>query len=227
MLTLTSKQLATFDFTRVFGGTMTPSSEQLQQTLADLRPVLGPALVAGGMAVIHYGYERNTQDIDILYPNCDEADILRRLSTNFEIVHKPESGWHHLNHKKTNVRLELIPEGGLTQYGFIPGPKVVGGEDGFVSLLGLVWMKLVSGRMKDDADIVEIAKAGQMRAMRKLTKKLPPELRDRYTQLLDRAKREMDNNPHDPKQSGRVQEPAAAYGKRRPKLKSKLKTKAK
>lgn len=213
---LTREELSVFDFARGAGAMNTPSSENLQATLADLGPVLGSALVVGGMAIIHYGYQRSTQDINILYHNYDEADILKRLQKDFKIVLKAESGWHHLEHRKTKVRLELIPEGGLTQYGFIPGPKTVGGEMGFISLLGLLWMKLVSGRGKDDADVMEVAKSGQMSAMQKLTAKLPPELRKRYKALLVRAKRELDNDPnHNPDKGHRVQEPAIRYGKRK------------
>src|SRR4029079_3414828 len=94
-LVLTRSQLATFDFSRGAGAVKTPSSENLEKTLAALSPVLGPVLVAGGMAVIHFGYERNTRDIDILYPIYDEADILRRLKKDFKIVLKAKNGWGH------------------------------------------------------------------------------------------------------------------------------------
>jgi hypothetical protein len=218
-LTLTRSQLATFDFSRAAGAMNTPSSQNLTTTLADVSRVLGHALVAGGMAVIHYGYERNTQDIDLLYANADEADILRRLKKDFKIVLKANSGWHHFEHRKTKVRLELIPEGGLTQFGFIPGPKTVGGENGFISLFGLVWMKLVSGRMKDDADIVEVAKSGQLSKMRQFAGKLPPELRERFNVLLTRAQQELDNDPHrlnKPRDSdSSVKESPAKYGKKK------------
>jgi hypothetical protein len=219
LLTLTPSQLATFNFSRAAGAMNTPSSENLAATIADVSKVLGNALVAGGMAVIHYGYERNTQDIDILYANADEAEILRRLKKDFKLVLKANSGWHHFEHRKTKVRLELIPEGGLTQFGFIPGPKTVGGDDGFISLFGLVWMKLVSGRLKDDADIVEVAKSGQLSKMRQLTGKLPAELRERYATLLVRAQQELDNDPHrlDSPRNGDsiVEESPAKYGKKK------------
>jgi hypothetical protein len=218
-LVLTRSQLATFDFARAVGAMKTPSSENLTVTLADVSKALGSALVVGGMAVIHYGYERNTQDIDILYANADEADILRRLKKDFKIVLKAQSGWHHFEHRKTKVRVELIPEGGLTNYGFIPGPKTVGGENGFISLLGLVWMKLVSGRLKDHADIVEVAKFGQLAEMHRLPERLPLELRDRFKDLLEQAQRELDTDPnrhHFPRNGdSTVKESRAKYGKKK------------
>jgi hypothetical protein len=217
-LTLTRSQLATFDFVRTLGGMNTPSSEDLQRTLADLSPVLGSALVIGGMAIVHHGYERSTKDIDILYANRDEADLLRRLKKSFKIVRKAQSGWHHFEHKKTKVRLELIPEGGLTNYGLIPGPKTVGGQNGFISLLGLVWLKLVSGRLQDTGDLGVLAKL-HMPRMRALAEKLPVELHGRYVEILDQAQRELDSDPniHDrPRDGGEsVKEAPASYGKKK------------
>jgi hypothetical protein len=217
-LTLTRSQLATFDFVRTLGGINTPSSEDLQKTLADLSPVLGSALVIGGMAIVHHGYERSTKDIDILYANRDEADLLRRLKKCFKIVRKAQSGWHHFEHKKTKVRLELIPEGGLTHYVFIPGPKTVGGKNGFISLLGLVWLKLVSGRLQDTGDLGVLAKLHLPR-MREVADKLPIELRDRFNEILAQAQRELDSDPniHDRPRDGResVKEAPAKYGKKK------------
>src|SRR5262249_20745987 len=124
---LTRSQRLTFDFARGAGAVNTPDGERIEATLQDLRTVQGPALIIGGLAVIHYGYERSTQDVDILYSQSD-GGILKRLRPHFKIVLKAKNGWHHLEHKTTGVRLELIPEGGLTTYGFIPGPATVGGD---------------------------------------------------------------------------------------------------
>jgi len=209
---LTREELSIYDFGRGMGMD-THSSEAIAHTLADMQKAQGDALIAGGVAVIHYGYKRYTHVIDILYPNHDEADILRRLKKDFKIVLKAENGWHHFEHRKTKVRLELIPEGGLTQYGFIPGPKIVGGENGFVSLFGLVWMKLVSGREKNDADLMEVAKTGQLSSMRKLCEKLPAELRERYTAILDRAERELRTDKGRIENADRAEEPKSRYGK--------------
>lgn len=197
----------------------THSSEAIAKTLEDLRNAQGSALIVGGMAVIHYGYRRYTHDADILYANADEFDLLRRLKKNFKTVLKAQSGWHHLEHRKTKVRLELIPEGGLGTYGFIPGPKTVGGDAGFISLLGLVWMKLVAGRGKDDADLLELAKS-RWNEMNSVIERLPPELGERYTELLAKAKRELQHDPGRlpddlPDASDRAEETAPAYGRKK------------
>ena len=220
---LTQAQLSVFDFGKGFGMDV-HSSEEIARTFKDLQAVQGNALIIGGMAVIHYGYKRYTHDIDILYSNYEEAALVKRLKKDFKIVRKAESGWHHFTHKKTGVRLELIPEGGLTTYGFIPGPKTVGRDGEFISLFGLVWLKLVSGRAQDNADIVVLAKH-RMPEMRALTEKLPPELRERYKEALLQAQKEIDTDPnidHDePESETRAKEAPAQYGakKRTPRRK--------
>jgi len=187
--TLTPSQLATFSWVRALTTKNVPGREEISKALEDLGKVQGSALVIGGLAVIHYGYERYTQDIDLLYANAD-GKILERLKADFSIVVKAQSGWHELKHRKTGVRLELIPEGGLGTYGFIPSLKTVAGEGGFISLMGLVWLKLVSGRAQDVADIVVLAK-GRYNDLEAFRDRLPPDLRGRFAECLAQAKREM------------------------------------
>jgi hypothetical protein len=134
-----------------------------------------------------------THDIDILYADAD-GKILERLKKDFKIVLKARNGWHHLEHRKTGVRLELIPEGGLTTYGFIPGPKLAGGENGFISLYGLVWLKLISWRTSDVADLVILAK-GRTSEFAALRERLHPEMLERFDEVMARAKREMEFDP--------------------------------
>ena len=191
---LTESQLAVFEFARGAGAVETPSAKDLEEALEDFRKVQGSALLIGGIAVIHYGYERSTKDMDALYADGD-GGILRRLEPHFRIVIQAESGWHELEHRKTKVRLELVPAGGIGTYGFIPGPKTVGGEGGFISLWGLIWLKLVSGRLQDEADLATLAKA-RMNEFAAARERLPKELHERFDELLTRARREMEYDPH-------------------------------
>jgi hypothetical protein len=215
---LTDTQLATFNFGRALT-VQIPAADEIERTLQDLSSMLGKALIVDGIAVIHHGYERTTKDVDVLYAYRD-GTIMKRLSPSFKVVKQSSSGWHHLEHRTTGVRLELVPEGGLTTYGFIPGPDIVGGKDGIVSLLGLVWLKLVSGKSQDDADIVSLAKV-RAAEMKELGPRLPQELRERFARLLEQAKREMASDPYtnpdtpppDPKA---VQEMEEKYGPKAP-----------
>jgi hypothetical protein len=226
---LTPSQLATFNWARAVGAVHTPSAEEMAQTLEDLRKVQGSALVAGGVAVIHYGYERSTQDVDILYAYAD-GRILERLKTDFRLVKKLESGWHKLEHRKTGVGLELIPEGALGTYGFIPGPKTVGGENGFISLYGLVWLKLISWRPQDRADLDILAKA-RFSEFTALRARLHPDLHEHFDQVIAEAKWGMEHDPtrapddqaqgHDAEGVG---EAPARYAKKRRAARTKRKT---
>ena len=216
------EQIAAYRLARAFGFMDVPTPEQMQRTINDARKVLGDALIAGGVAVGYYGWKRITQDVDLLYSATD-GTILARLRKDFRIVIKANSGWHELAHRKTKVRLELIPEGGIGTYGFIPGPRTVGGRDGMISLLGLSWMKLVSGRSKDITDLVEIAKS-QLDEMRSIQSGLPPELQPRFAEALAQAQKELDYDPHHENRGGAqsAQEAAPRYGKvRKPKAAAK------
>jgi len=211
---LTPSHISVFHFARVCGLTnQTPSPDQLLLALEELRKVQGNALLIGGLAVGHYGWERVTHDIDILYAHAD-GTILTRLKKYFKLEIKAKSGWHKFAHKKTGVRLELIPEGGLTTFGFIPGPKTVGGEDGFISLFGLVWLKIVSGRLQDDADLANLCRV-RLAEMEKIPERLPEEhLRARLIEIIAKAKREIENDPGlQAEREHKAQEEAAAYGK--------------
>lgn len=216
MSILTDKQMATFNFGRALTAQI-PDANEIEETLQDLATLLEGALIIGGIAVIHHGYERTTRDIDVLYAYRD-GSILKRLSSHFKVVLMSSSGWHHLEHRKTGIRLELVPEGGLTTFGSIPGPDIVGGKDGVISLAGLVWLKLVSGRSQDDADIVSLAKA-RMQEVAELRAGLPEELHERFEALLKQAKREMASDPYSnpdapPPDPDVVREMAEKYGRR-------------
>jgi len=192
-----------------------PGSEALVKAMEDFRKVQGSALIAGGMAVVYHGYERSTKDVDALYATVDEAQIVKRMKPDFKIVLKAKNGWHHFTHRKTGVRLELIPEGGLTTYGFIPGPKTVGGEDGFISLHGLIWLKLVSGRAQDIADLITLAKL-KLNEFIAQREKLPPELHVRFDELITQARKEIANDPNrGGNEPDRAREQPARYSSRK------------
>ena len=170
------------------------SAESMNRTLRDLRSLQGSALVIGGIAVIEHGYVRFTEDIDLLYKNRD-AKILHRLAKHFDVVIQAESGWHQLEHKVTKIRVELIPEGALGQYGFLPFCDDVAGEAGFISLAGLLRLKLIAGRMKDEVDIVELYKRVPAK-IESARPQLPAEFHARFDALIERAKREMGFDPY-------------------------------
>ena len=171
--------------------------ERLRRATSALDEAGVPYAVVGGNAVSEWvsrvdpGAARYTKDVDILYAHAD-GTILKRLSKNFKRINRVSNGWHHLEHRKTKVRLELIPEGGLTTYGFIPGPHFFGSDDGYLPLWGLIWLKLVSGRIQDDADIAMLAKI-RMADVVSARQKLSSELLERFDALIARAKLDLKN----------------------------------
>jgi hypothetical protein len=211
---LSETQLSIFEFARGCG-LNTPSAVDIATTLNDLKKVQGSALLIGGLAVIHYGYKRFTEDVDILYAHAD-GTIAQRLKKDFKKITKAKTGWLHFVHRRTGVRLELIPEGGLTTYGFIPGPKLVGADGDFISLKGLLWLKIVSGRGKDIVDIIEITKQ-RPDEVRVAAAELPAQYHERMSKLMAQAKREYDADPHRlrPEDIDRSEEPAPVYGRKK------------
>ncbi|MCZ7648542.1 MAG: hypothetical protein M5U26_25330 [Planctomycetota bacterium] len=214
---LSPSQLATFAFNRgacrYFGREpVSPGPEELEIALTDLRKVQGDALIVGGIAVIHYGYERVTKDIDLLYAHSD-SKILERLKPFFKVVVKAKSGWHTLEHRKNKVCLELIPEGGLGRCGLIPGPQLAGqGHEGVVSLYGLVWLKLIASRPNDMGDLYRLAQ-DRLDDMRRIVTRLPDELRPEFDSILKRAEEDLKNDPH--RRPDKAQEAPKKYGKKK------------
>ena len=209
--------LNAFAFAKGWGFVKTPSPEEILTTITDVKKALGNALIAGGIAVGHHGHERVTQDVDVLYSSSSEHALLKALKKDFKMVVRAKGGWHELQHRRTKVRLELIPEGGLGTYGFIPGPKTTGGKGGFISLLGLCWLKLLAGRLQDSADLAALCKL-RLSEMEAMAPRLPDDLRPRFLEILAQARREMESDPYKRRGSGKdsdgLREPAAAYGKR-------------
>lgn len=210
---LKQSYLSVFDFGRAMGASTMPNGADVLNALCDLSLAQRKEIVVGGIAVGYYGYERATTNIDLLYDPVDEPELFMRLDSTFQKILKSPNGWHHFVHRTTKLPLKLVPAGHSATYGPIPQLSELNCNKGIASLFGLVWLKLVSGRMKDDADLMEVAKSGQLSTMRKLTAKLPPELQNRFSALLDRAELELRTDKGRIENADRAEEPSAKYGK--------------
>jgi hypothetical protein len=128
------------------------------------------AVVAGGWAVWRHGFlGRLTQDIDIVLP-ADRIDEFVRLASvsGFEPLPQAEGHWPKVRHKDTDIKVDILPEGGRPGSAAKPAPTVIShpstmgavpGELRYVSLPALVQLKLGAGRARDEADIVELIRA--------------------------------------------------------------------
>jgi hypothetical protein len=132
--------------------------------LGELRKLLEDAGVAfrlvGGVAVVHHGYARTTEDLDVLVASDAPPRIDAHLASHgFE-----RTSAARLRHVPTGVRVDLLVEGtplprdATRAY---PSPDTLGQsprDPHVTSLRGLVELKLRSHRHRDLADVVELLK---------------------------------------------------------------------
>jgi hypothetical protein len=133
-----------------------------------------PIAIVGGMAAIQHGYERLTNDLDIVIGQ-QHLDTLVRVAPRYgiKIVWRDPRGWHKLQYE--GVRIEVVPEGAKPNKNApttIPGPKQLGVSQGlgYASLEGWMETKLGSGRRQDQADVVQVLKKASPGAIKKIRK---------------------------------------------------------
>jgi hypothetical protein len=105
----------------------------------DIKPV-----IIGGLAVQRYGYRRFTEDIDILISRRDYDRLVEDGKIKFgQLKVKP------------GIQIDVLTEGKDDN----PDPEFVrDGNSYWPTLEGLIYLKLLSGRKKDEADVVELIK---------------------------------------------------------------------
>jgi hypothetical protein len=151
-----------------------------------------PYAVAGGMALFAHGFERFTQDVDILVAREALKSIHERLEGLGYVP--PFTGSKNLRDTEFGVRIEFLvagefPGDGKPKPVAFPDPAEVAVEiDGirFLSLPSLVELKLASGmtnlgRLKDLADVIELIKARSLPA--EFAQELNPYVREKYLEL--------------------------------------------
>jgi hypothetical protein len=131
-------------------------------------------VVGGGWAVWRHGYlGRVTQDVDIALPKTRIDEFLSAASVSgFEVIKQPEGSWPKLLHRETDIEVDILPEGGRPGTASrpapttIPHPKQMGAASGvlkYISLSSLIELKLAAGRLRDEADVVELARENRDR----------------------------------------------------------------
>src|SRR6185437_7712920 len=126
-----------------------------------------PYAVAGGMALFAHGYQRFTDDIDILMTREDLDRIHEELDGRGWI--RPFSTSKNLRDAQTGVRIEFLISGGFPGDGkpkpvMFPAPADVAVDIGGIKYVGLqafIELKLASGmsgqnRDKDFVDVNEL-----------------------------------------------------------------------
>jgi hypothetical protein len=132
--------------------------------LGELRRLLEDAgvvyRIVGGVAVVHHGYVRTTEDLDVLV----EAGATPRIDARLEAHAFERTSPARLRHVPSGVRVDLLVEGtrlprdATRAY---PAPAALGEsprDPHVASLRGLVELKLHARRHRDLADVVELLK---------------------------------------------------------------------
>ena len=129
-----------------------------------------PAVVAGGWAVWRHGYVgRVTEVVDIVLP-ADRIDEFLNAAVfgGFERLPVQTGSWPKVRHKESDIKVDLLPEGETPGTASrlaptkIPHPDqlgVAGASLKYITLPGLIELKLAAGRARDESDIVELIRA--------------------------------------------------------------------
>ncbi len=143
---------------------MDPTTVPIEAALPAVRALLDAAAIpyrfVGGVAVVHHGYARTTDDIDVLVDGADLAAIDAHLAA-FGFARESRS---RLRHSPTGVQIDLLiggdpsPRAGEPPY---PSPRALeasADDAAFAALAPLVELKLRARRHQDLADVVELVK---------------------------------------------------------------------
>lgn len=151
-----------------------------------------PYAVAGGMALVAHGYDRTTEDVDILLTT--EGWVTARAALDGLGYVPPFAGSKNLRDAQTGVRIEFLlagqyPGDGKPKPVAFPRPQDVAVDiDGirYLRLDNLVELKLASGmtnpgRLKDLADVQELIRV--LKLPRDFSDRLDPFVRGKFHEL--------------------------------------------
>ncbi len=172
-----------------------PADETLARVGRLLRDAEIPFAVVGGFAVIEHGYERYTTDVDVL---VYVRDLLRAMEVlrgaGFPGGRTPIGA--RLRDEATGVDVDVLgtafdgDERALARAVRTRNPLPV------IPVVHLILMKLEAGRLRDEADVVELLKAGaSSAAVRRYLRRTWPELVPRFEPLVARARAERRPTP--------------------------------
>jgi hypothetical protein len=143
---------------------MRPELPPVDVALGDVRKLLVDAAVpfkiVGGIAVVHHGYARTTEDVDVLVA----ADATPRIDAALASHGFERASAHRLRHLASGVKVDLLVAGTPLPRqgaGVYPSPADLAAsprDSQVVDLAGLVELKLRARRHQDLADVVGLLK---------------------------------------------------------------------
>jgi hypothetical protein len=168
--------------------------QALRKIVKRLEALEIPYVIVGGMALVHHGYRRFTDDVDILVTR-ESLDRLHREVEGLGYL-PPFSGSKQLRDTELSVKIEFLTTGEFPGDGkpkpvAFPEPGSVAEEDDgirYIRLPALITLKLASGmtasgRLKDLADVQELIKLKQL--PRSFADQLPEYVRPKFTEIWD------------------------------------------
>jgi hypothetical protein len=137
-----------------------------------------------------------TQDIDIVLPGGQIEEVLQAASmSGFDVAAAGAGRWPKLRHRETGIDVDVLPEGGRPGSASRPAPTTiphpasmgaVRGSLKYISLPSLIELKLAAGRLRDDADVLELARENRERIeeIRRHLAEAHPQYEARFSELL-------------------------------------------
>jgi hypothetical protein len=112
---------------------------------------------------------RVTQDIDIVLPADRIAEFLRvAAGSGFEVLPQQADRWPKVRYKDADMKVDILPEGARPGTSARPAPTTIPAplDMGavrtslrYIRLPSLVELKIAAGRVRDEADVVELIRA--------------------------------------------------------------------
>lgn len=155
--------------------------------------------IVGGAASAYHGYPRSTKDIDIAVTTDGYNKLLRAAyKYGFDLTDYNPHGMSTVTYKGV-VPVEILEEGMFSSdphsYEALPSPKGLGVDKGlgFASLPSWIRLKIVGGRLQDQADIVNVLKSKSQQEKQQIGEYLynvSSELYSKFENLLKMAEHE-------------------------------------
>ncbi|MEO8875124.1 MAG: hypothetical protein ABI461_06010 [Polyangiaceae bacterium] len=149
--------------------------------------------IIGGVAVVHHGYARLTEDIDLLVDSAEQPALDIVLAKN-GFTRESRT---RLRHVLTGVRVDLLfagepgPRAGEPAYPSRNAVMVSVDDADVVSLSTLITMKLRARRHQDLADVVALLKLADEARFVSLEAEIPNDLRPALADLRRDANEEL------------------------------------
>ncbi|MCY3021935.1 MAG: hypothetical protein NTW87_23230 [Planctomycetota bacterium] len=145
------------------------------------------ACFIGGLAVQYLGYDRWTDDVDVVVDAAHYGAVLDELRAR-DFVLKAD---FTIAHRETGAKVDLLKEGTVMKDARypLPHPAELGPNAGYARIGWLIRLKLEAQRMRDLADVVEVLKR-HLDQVDAVCESLPEVMREQFTELAQRARRE-------------------------------------